>query len=280
MKVLLRLLLTCLATFGFVYLFTVSAAEKPQVKSQTALSVKDTGSFQLPVHNNLTLQVNTPDSLDIPGSRIVWTITQNSRLYQKITGNGHRLNLPAGAYQVNLKIGRYTDSRDIVVRQGALIQPYFGGNLAKIRLRSNQTMDWKFTGLNSNNFVISQRMQVDEFVPADTYVIKAVLRNMPLQKKVRLQSGQQTQVEMNIPVGKVRLIATKDDRPLFSPMSWQVYRLEKNQRQQVGQYHLHAQSISMPPGHYEAVARFRGTVRKRQFWVQRNTNNKIILGMD
>ncbi|MGB1008136.1 MAG: hypothetical protein ACPGVP_00340 [Thiolinea sp.] len=280
MKVLLRLLLTCLATFGFVYLFTASAAEKPQVKSQTALSVKDTGSFQLPVHNNLTLQVNTPDSLDIPDRRIVWTITQNSRLYQKITGNGHRLNLPAGAYQVNLKIGRYTGSRDIVVRQGASIQPYFGVNLAKIRLRSNQTMDWKFTGLNSNNFVISQRMQLDEFVPADTYVIKAVLRNMPLQKKVRLQPGQQTQVEMNIPVGKVRLIATKDDRPLFSPMSWQVYRLEKNRRQQVGQYHLHAQSISMPPGHYEAVARFRGTVRKRQFWVQRNTNNKIILGMD
>ncbi|MEZ5477399.1 MAG: hypothetical protein R3E95_07935 [Thiolinea sp.] len=63
-------------------------------------------------------------------------------------------------------------------------------------------------------------------------------------------------------------------------MEWTIFHLQGQQRQPMGSYHLHAQEIRLPPGHYEAVGNWRGQTRSREFWLQHNTTSKVILAMD
>lgn len=190
------------------------------------------------------------------------------------------LNLPEGSYTVTLTIGKFTTSKEVNVSNGKRIQPYFRANLARLQLSSNQVVDWLLVGSEQRKFTISHQSQFDELLPADNYLVKAVLRDLPLHKEIRLKPGQTVKNAINIPVGKVNLFATKNDQPLFKPMLWKVFRLENNQRQQVGKYRLHAKSISIPPGFYEAVAEHEDIRRTRQFWVRKDTINKIVLALD
>lgn len=229
---------------------------------------------------NLKLRADIAGALEVSDQQINWIVSHRGKVLETLQGNVQALKLPTGSYQVKLGIGEYISEKTVSVNSGQQVQPYFRAEIASLQLRSNQVVDWLLTGSDNRSYRANAKLRLHQLLPADRYTVQAVLGDFPLQKEVHLRPGQSMKATIDIPVGRVKLIATRDKQPLFKPVTWEVFRLGRNQRQSVGKYHQHTQSISMPPGQYEAVARSENVIEKRQFWVREGSENNVILALD
>lgn len=232
---------------------------------------------------NLELKVNLPDVLKIPEDAIQWHIASVAGVQvQVVQGRTHALKLPAATYAVTLTIGKFRVSKLVDVREQHKITPYFRAELGRMEILANQQVDWRVRDRSGKglSFTVQAANGLEEIVPAGAYDVNTLIREMPQSQRIQVQAGQTVNTVINIPVGQVSLIAVEENRPLFKPVEWNVFRLEKGLRHHVGSYHFHSQGITIPPGYYEVVATHEATVRSRQFWVKENTTNKVVLAMD
>ncbi|HPE59931.1 MAG TPA: hypothetical protein PLB10_06300 [Thiolinea sp.] len=170
--------------------------------------------------------------------------------------------------------------KQVKIASNSLVVSSFAAAIGYLSLSANEQVDWLVQGPHGSAFRINNSSRVNEIVPAGFYLVKAMIRQVPQFRRVQVRSGELTEKQVYIPVGNVNLMATLDNQPLFEPMEWQIYRLESGKRRLIGNFHQHIQGITVPPGRYEAVARHHQTVRSRQFWVQQNTSNRVILALD
>ena len=246
------------------------------VRAESVDSI-DNGMHQ---NKNLRLQANITNTLQIPNQSILWTISQHDKVVTRLRGNSQGVDLPAVEYTVKLSVGKYSRVRQVSIQHDQQIQPYFSPELARLQLRSNQNVDWLITSSDSRSYRINGKSRLNELLPAGNYTVHALFRDLTLNKNILIKTGQQLKAVLNIPVGKVRLMATKESQPLFKTVVWDVYRLTKDERKLVGKYRLHNRSISMPPGHYEAVASYRNNSGRRQFRVREDSTNNVVLALD
>ena len=230
---------------------------------------------------NLGLFVHLPVNFRIADNRIHWQIRrEGDRFTRSLNGQQPQLNLPPGNYQIQLSIGRFLMQKPVRIDSNSLVVSSFSAAIGYLRLSANEKVEWLIQGPSGKSFRLGNRSQVNEIVPAGFYRVKAMIRQVPQFRRVQVHSGELTEKHVHIPVGEVNLTATLDNQPLFEPMEWQIYRLESGKRRLIGNFHQHIQGITIPPGRYEAVARHEQTVRSRQFWVQQNTSNQVILALD
>lgn len=269
------------------YILSVSAGEQWSVNTSLAtpaeLSVlsntvlkKVTGVNE----KNLQLEVSLSKKLLITEPEIKWQIRQADKTMFDLTGNRHAVKLPDGLYQVRLQIGRYQAEKQVSVHTGQQIQPYFQTNIGRIQMSADHQVDWEITGPDSVVYQLSNKQSVNEVLPAGRYQVKAILPSLAQQQVIDVQPGKYITQHLAVPLGKVNLMAIRNNQPLLQAMKWEVFRLEKDGRRKVGEYHLHAKSINVPPGRYEAVARHQNQTSKRRFWVQKETTNKVVLVME
>ncbi len=249
--------------------------------SRETISLYDVSLHQVvPSPHSLELQVNLPKGLKVKDHEIVWKIfsTQHDLLRQ-FQGNNHQVSLPAGSYQIQLQVGRFQQNKWVLLKGGWKVTPYFHADVGRLEALSSQPARWKLSS-KKHRFELGLRRYIAELVPAGAYILEASVNQFPVQKRIFVNAGQQLNTSLAIPVARINLVAVQDNNPLFQQVQWQIFRLEGNKKQFVGSYQRHSRTIIVPPGRYEVVARHADKVRSRQFWVQTNTNNKIVLAMD
>lgn len=271
----------------YSYILSVSADEQWSVNTSSAtpselsvLSNKALNKTTRVNEENLQLEVNLSKKLLITDSDIKWQIRQAGKAMLDLTGNHHSVKLPDGLYQVRLQIGRYETKKQVTVHTGQQIRPYFQANIGRIQMSADHQVDWEITNPDSVVYQLSNKQSVNELLPAGRYQVKAILPSLAQQQVIDVQPGKYITQHLAVPLGKVNLIAIRNNQPLLQAMKWEVFRLEKNGRHKIGEYHLHAKSITVPPGRYEAVARHQDQTSKRRFWVQKETTNKVVLVME
>jgi len=78
--------------------------------------------------------------------------------------------------------------------------------------------------------------------------------------------------------GSVNLAATLRSAPAFTPVAWEVFRLDNNSR--AGAANTHSVNMELNPGTYRAVARYGDIVRDRTFTVGRSGQVNVVIAMD
>lgn len=78
--------------------------------------------------------------------------------------------------------------------------------------------------------------------------------------------------------GSVNLTATLGNAPAFTPVAWEVFRLDNNSR--VSATNKHAANLELTPGNYRAVARYGNVVRDRKFTVGSSGQTNVVIAMD
>lgn len=231
---------------------------------------------------NLALSAHLPQNLNIPDNMIHWEISPLNRPGRTRLVNGHwqNLRLPQGHYAVRLRIGEYQRTRHVHVREHEPLRLPFYATVGRIQLRANEQVDWRVYLPDGNVLTIPRTLSADPVVETGVYRVEASINDSHYQEMIRVNQGQLVTANMTIPVGRVNLIAVRNNAPLFQPMHWRIFRLDGAGKREVANYHRHARGIVMPAGRYEAVATFRQTTRSREFWVQKDTNNEVVLAMD
>ncbi len=229
---------------------------------------------------SLQLGVDLPKRLLVSDSEIKWQIRQNGETIHDLEGNHQSVRLPDGLYNVLLQIGKYQQKKQITVKAGQQVQPYFQIKLGRVQISADHPVDWEITGPEKTVYKVKDKQAVNAVLPAGMYQVKAVLPALTQRQTIEVKSGQYFTKHLNVPLGKVNLIAVRDNQPLLQSMKWEVFRLEKKGRHKVGEYYLHSKSINIPPGRYEAVAHHQKQISKRRFLVQEATTNKVVLVME
>ena len=239
----------------------------------------DSTERAMPQGKNLRLQADIPAALQVADQQIHWSISQRDRIISKLHGGLRDIHLPVGSYTIQLTVGNYSNEKKVSIQPDQQIQPHFNIALSALQLHSNQAVDWLISGAD-RSYSVNAKSRLNALLPAGNYTVRALFHDFILHKKIQVKAGQQVRVALNIPIGNVRLIATRDSQPLFKTVAWDVYRLTQGKRKLVGKYHLHSRSISMPPGHYEAVARHKNNSGRRQFRVREGSTNDVILALN
>ena len=78
--------------------------------------------------------------------------------------------------------------------------------------------------------------------------------------------------------GSVNLAATLRDAPAFTPVAWEVFRLDNNSP--AGSATTHSVNMELTPGNYRAVARYGDIVRDRMFTVGSSGQVNVVIAMD
>ena len=78
--------------------------------------------------------------------------------------------------------------------------------------------------------------------------------------------------------GSVNLTATLGNAPAFTPVSWEVFRLDNNTA--VGKANTHAANIELSPGNYRAVAHYGNVRRDRLFTMGSSGQVNVVIAMD
>ncbi|MEZ5536481.1 MAG: hypothetical protein R3F02_12745 [Thiolinea sp.] len=229
---------------------------------------------------NLQLLVILPDGLNVSDSQIFWQVKGAGQKSRKLRGNHHSLDLDDGLYKIQLRIGRYKAEKRVLVQKQQQLQPYFRANIGHLQVQADHPVQWQVDGPDNIRFETSARYAIDEIVPAGEYRVKTVLPGVVQLRNISVKSGEQQVQRLSVPMGTVNLMVIRDNQPLLQAMEWEVFRLNKGKRHSIGKYYLHANSIRIPPGKYEAVVNHRNKTGKRRFWVQESTTNKVILEMD
>ncbi|MBK8452650.1 MAG: hypothetical protein WAQ53_11355 [Thiofilum sp.] len=234
---------------------------------------------------NIVLTAVTPANLSLAGERIAWTITAldgntRGKVYT-LQGVSQRFNLPQGLYKVVLTIGAYRSTKTIKVDHEHQQEERFMADVGRIVAKANEPVVWSIEPLEKGEPIrFSERSSISIIVGTGLYKVDASLKGLHRAERVRVNKGSQVVSELFIPAGRVNLIATRDNAPLFRPTTWSIYRIENGQRREVGEYNRHVQAVTMPPGHYEAVAKSENIVRSREFWVGSGATNDVQVSMD
>lgn len=231
---------------------------------------------------NLSLSAHLPQNLRISDHMIRWEVTPLNRpgKTRYISGHWQSLRLPQGNYAVRLNIGEYQRTRHVYVSDQETKSIPFYANIGRLQLRANEQVNWQVYLPHGNVLTIPRTAAAEPIVETGVYRVEASINDSHYHEMVRVDQGQTVTARMSIPVGRVNLIAVRNNAPLFQPMHWRIYRLDSGGKREVANYHRHARGIVMPAGRYEAVATFRHTTRSREFWVQKDTNNEVVLAMD
>lgn len=282
------LLSSCLCLLGSY------AVATPILNHQPFLSILDTRSnpqsittttifSETTTANNLILKAHLTESLDVPNEIIDWQVKDAQGVQvQHLHGQEQSLRLTEGSYQVQLTIGRFTATKQLVIKAGVVSTPYFKANIGRLVVTANHAADWLITSLSDAGICVEIKatQQLEEWVSAGFYEITPTHSGVARRQVVNVLAGDISTVNIDIPVVQVSLIAVENNQPFFKPVEWSVFRLEQGERQHVGNYYHHSQGITVPTGYYEVIATHDSTVRSRQFWVKENTTNKVVLAMD
>ncbi len=282
-----QLIATTLCILLCSYILSVSAGEQRSVDTSltipaelSVLSKKVLSKSTSANGKSLQLGINLPKKLLITDSDIKWQIQRSDKTVLELKGRYHSVSLPDGLYKVRLQIGRYQAEKQVMLQAGQKIQPYFQMNIGRLQVSADHPVDWEIKGPGNTVYRVKNKQSVNEVLPVGRYQIKAVLPALAQQQVVDVLSGQYVAKHLTVPLGKVNLMAIRNNQPLLKAMEWEVFRLEKNSRHKIGEYYLHFKSINVPPGQYEAVARHQDQTSKRRFWVQKETTNKVVLVME
>ena len=265
---------------------SILAAESPTtfaIQDHSAKSEMSLSSTNQIAESNLILSAIFPENLSVPDATIHWHISDMQGVQvQMLQGKDQSLSLAAGTYQVKLAVGRFESSKSVLLQERVVTKPYFKANIAHLAVLANHTVDWSIHNLKqtANTFEIHETQQLEEYIPAGFYEVTPTHSGVARRQVVELVAGASKHLNINIPMVQVSLIAIENNQPLFKPVEWEVFRLEKGERHHVGTYYQHSQGITVSAGYYEVVAKHNTIVRSRQFWVKENTNNKVILAMD
>ncbi len=233
--------------------------------------------------SNLLLQAQLPDGVELPLTAIKWRIDNSKGVpVRQLQGQEQAVQLDAGTYKVQLSIGQFTSTKLLSIKADVLSKPYFKANIGHLVIEANHSADWLITSLSTANpsFAVKASQEVDTWVPSGFYEVTPAHSGVTRRQVVNVLAGEVNTLTIDIPLVEVNLIAVENNQPLFKPVEWAVFRLEKGERHYIGSYYQHSQGITVPAGYYEVVATHASTVRSRQFWVKENTSNKIILAMD
>jgi hypothetical protein len=78
--------------------------------------------------------------------------------------------------------------------------------------------------------------------------------------------------------GSVNLVAVLKDAPAFTPVEWNVFRLDNNST--VKKTNAHSLNLPLDPGNYRAVAHYGSVTRDRTFTVSSTGQVDIVIAMD
>jgi len=250
--------------------------------SQAPLSVYDVAhEKQAKQQTRLELEVHLPQTINVAERDIVWRIySRQQDLVRKLQGNKQQVELAPSRYIIELVVGHFSTRKQVLVKKGWTVRPYFHADIGRLEVLANQTVDWTLRNQHGKVFQQSAKRYVTGLVPAGAYIIEGRVSHFPVRKRVFVGAGQRVDTQLDIPVARLNLMAVQDNNPLFKTVNWQVFRLEQGKRQLVGRYYRHARTITVPPGQYEVVATHADKTRKQRFWVQTDTENKVVLAMD
>ncbi|WP_020561319.1 hypothetical protein [Thiofilum flexile] len=82
---------------------------------------------------------------------------------------------------------------------------------------------------------------------------------------------------------KVNLIATIANQPAFKPVTWEVYRIDRDGKDKLlkKEQNRHAFTLGMQPGVYAAVATYDNQKKRRyEFTVKANTPRDLFVPID
>lgn len=243
------------------------------------LTLNSVGTIQ---QANVILTAKAPNRMSLAGERINWILTSvnNGKVYSA-QGVETRLQLPKGSYKIQLAIGKYRTSRTITLEGTRTQQEDFIANIGRIIASANESVQWTIESLEGGETIrLPEQTDLNIIVAAGLYKIDASLKGLHRAERVRVGGGEQVVSNLFIPAGRVNLIATRGNAPLFKPTKWNIYRIENGEKRAVGEYNRHVQAVTMPPGHYEAVAKSEDIVRSREFWVGSGATNDVQVSMD
>lgn len=244
--------------------------------SQANLSLKDS----LNQSYNLELAVQLSPSLEISEKDILWQVQRAGVPVREAVGSYQQLQLPDGLYNVALQIGKYRENHPVQLSATKRIKPYFRARVGRLEVNATHPVLWQVVDTKGDKFSTAASRVLSEIVAEGSYNISANLAQVFQQRHIIVQAGQSTMTKVDVPIGRLHLIATQADMPLFKPMEWQIYRMENEKRRYFSTYRMHSQTLVIPPGQYEVVASHDGRTQKRQFQVRENTDNRVIVALD
>ena len=246
------------------------------------------GENTLPLHN-LSLSVSLPAALGIAVRDIGWQVQaqDTSHKTQRLAGLFPAVSLPAGKYEVSLVIGAYEEHKVVEVAAANVTTVPFTPSVGRLRVSSDaEDTNWSLSAVSADTKVAKVLMQhedsqqIDTILPAGDYEMLASRGNgISHTQRLRITPGGINRASIQMPGGKVSLIATLNNGPALRPMSWTVYRLDGG-RKAIAAPKRHSANLLVSPCHYEAVATLNGQERRRAFTVLTDTSNRIVVAMD
>jgi hypothetical protein len=237
--------------------------------------------------HNLELSASIPENLQVMESEVVWHIRSlTGGEIKTFQGRHLPLSLPEGKYAVDLQVGAYTEQVTVAVQSGKLASSHFTANIGRLKVSSSALLDWEIyeksgAATSSPQQIMKQQAsrQISGLVAAGDYELVATLNNARQRQSIHIARGGVVDTTLNIPTGKVNLVATLGNGPAMRPMSWKIYRLD-DKRQEVSASRSHSATLNVIPGRYEAVARLDGRERHREFTVMDGTSSSVVMSMD
>jgi hypothetical protein len=235
--------------------------------------------------HNLLLSVGLPKGIFLNPTDITWRIQpQGSPSAYRLYGQQQGLSLPVGTYQVSLNIGDYQEQRLVRVIPERVANAAFSGNFGRLQVYSEKLANWEAVSLQQGVPPSSIRSraasrQFDAIVAAGEYDVIAMLGEVRQSVRVRVGAGKTGVAYVQIPGGRINLVATLGNAPALRPMEWKVFRLDEGRRE-IAAPARHSATLLVPAGHYEAIAILNGTQRSRQFTVTDGADSNVVLAMD
>jgi hypothetical protein len=203
---------------------------------------------------------------------------------RQLVGQNLGLSLPNGKYEITLLIGGYAEKAVVDVVDGRQTVPTFATNIGRLHVESQTLAAWDvflMQGTTPLRKVLShdRTFQLNEVVAVGEYDVQATIGDASQRTHVRVGRGEAIFTHLDIPTGRINLVATVGNTPAMRRMGWKVFRLDGGRRE-VASPMRHSATLVVPPGHYEAIATMDGKQRRREFTVTNGTDNSIVLAMD
>lgn len=269
-------LLTCVALFCLPpsYAAAVEAASAP---ASDALP-----HAQPSPAAKLTLAMQPPTKVWLPAAAMRWEVTNVANgSSQQVQGNHLQLTLPAGTYQIILQVDSYREQQQVTLTAGAEQTPRFVANFGRVRVSTAQRANWQVRNLRGEVVFAQQGSRhLNAILAAGEYNIEASLEHASQTQRVKVQREQPVALNLTIPSGKIKLMATLGNSAALRPMQWHLYRLENNTQQELNVPQRHSATLVLAPGRYEVVAVLNGLERRREFTVFNGGSSDVIVAMD
>lgn len=236
---------------------------------------------------NFQLVATLPSNLTVGETEVVWRILPLSVpgvLEQRLVGAVLGLSLPAGQYRVTLSIGNYEEQKVVTVVSDKQVLTTFVPQVGRLQLDSELSADWEVFRLKQNAvptkvLAVPAATHFSGLLAEGDYDVMAMVGDAKQLMRVRLDAGGMATARMDVPIGRVNLMAMVGDSPAMRPMGWKVFRLDGGRRE-IASPMRYSASLLVPPGRYEAVAELDGKQRSREFTVTKGTHNSIVMAMD